>query len=122
MSIPVGLEALAGTIEEFGFAYLLTVSDDLRAHAVAVTPQWGVGVLTMAGGRRTTANATARPAVSLVWPPVEPGGYSLIVDGDAAVDGDVVTFRPVKAVLHRPAGPGAEAVEGTCGADCHPVM
>lgn len=122
MSIPVGLDVLAATIEEFGVAYLLTVSDDLRAHAVAVSAQWNAGVLTMVGGRRTITNAAARSNVSLLWPPVEPGGYSLIVDGDAAVDGELITFRPVKAVLHRPAAPGAALVDGACAADCRTVL
>ncbi len=121
MSIPVDLDRLAATIEEFGFAYLLTVSDEMRAHAVATTPQWIDGALAMDVGRRTAANAIARPNLSLVWPPVEVGGYSLIVDGDASVDGLTVSFRPVRAVLHRPALPSAEAVDGSCGADCKPL-
>ncbi|MFV2040193.1 MAG: hypothetical protein ACC660_08110, partial [Acidimicrobiales bacterium] len=55
-------------------------------------------------------------------PPIEPGGYSLIVDGDIAVapsadEGGVGAVTVTKAVLHRPApvaGPG----DATCGSDC----
>jgi len=61
--------------------------------------------------------------VSFLWPPNEPGGYSLIVDGEIAVaaavgDGDahgIVTAT--KAVLHRPA-PVEGADDAACGSDC----
>ena len=72
------------------------------------------------------ANATARPNVSLLWPPNELGGYSLIVDGDVTHtegtgNGDnVVVVRPSRAVLHRPAD-GPAPADG-CGADCVPLL
>ena len=120
MSIAVPVEDLAGALAGRPYAYFLTVSDDGRPHAVAVVPELRDGVLVLAVGRRTAANAVARPTgVSLVWPPVELGGYSLIADGAAEVRGDTVLVRPSKAVLHRPApadaGPGAP---GSCGSDC----
>jgi Pyridoxamine 5'-phosphate oxidase len=116
MSIPVELEQLAATMGQYGFAYLMTVSDDGRPHAVAVSPTWSAeGVLMVSGGRRTTSNAAARPAVSLVWPPVEAGGYSLIVDAAASVGPDgVLALAPSTAVQHRPAPSGS-------GSDCAPV-
>ena len=115
MSINVELRDLRAVAEEQApFAYLLTVSDDLRAHAVAVTPGIGDHEITCAGGNRTCANAQARPAVSLLWPPARPGGYSLIVDGRAVVDGATVQIHPERAVRHRPA-PGG-------GSDCAPVV
>ncbi len=122
MSIAVDLDKLAAAVDGFDFAYLLTVSDDLRAHAVAVTPEWVDGALAMDVGRRSAANAAARSNISLIWPPVEPDGYSLIVDGDASVIGSTVSFTPEKAVLHRPApAPAGEVADGACGSDCHPV-
>jgi hypothetical protein len=66
-------------------------------------------------GRHTQANAAARPEVTLVFPPREVGGYTLLVDGTADVDGSTVTVAPVKAILHRPAaGPDG----GRAGSDC----
>jgi hypothetical protein len=102
------------------YAYLLTVSDDGRPHAVAVTPVLVNGVLRATVGRRTVSNASARPnGVSLVWPPADAGGYSLIADGAASASGEVVEVRPTKAVLHRPAPPDAGSAEaGSCGSDC----
>ncbi len=68
--------------------YLLTVGDDQRAHATAVTVEWQDDELVMSVGARSARNATARPEVSLLWPPFEPGGYSLISDGVVRDTGD----------------------------------
>jgi hypothetical protein len=48
--------------------------------------------------------------VSLLWPSLVPGSYSLIVDGDASLDGAEVVVRPSRAVRHR-------TPVGTSGAD-----
>ena len=89
MSLSVDLTELTEALADFGFAYLLTVNDGGRPHAVAVTPEVTDGVLAVRDlGRRSVANTSARPHVSLLFPPREVGGYSLIVDGDAKVDGD----------------------------------
>jgi hypothetical protein len=90
MSIPVAIDDLAAAIEQYRWAYLLTVRDDLRAHIVAVRPAWDGGELVMEVGRGTARNASERRAVSLCYPPTEPDGYSLIIDGDASVDGESV--------------------------------
>ena len=49
-------------------------------------------------------------------------GFTLLVDGTGAVDGDDVRVTPTGAVLHRPAGhaDGPPAPDG-CGHDCAPV-
>ena len=121
MSIPVAVTDLADAMAQRPYAYLLTVSDDGRPHAVAVVPTLAAGELTMEVGRRTTGNAAARPeSVSLVWPPSVPGEYSLIADGRARVENDRVVVTPTKAVLHRPA-PGEAASPDSCGSDCQPV-
>jgi hypothetical protein len=95
------------------FAYLLTVSDDASPHAVAITPAIGAAEITFEAGKRSCANALARPDVSLLWPPARPDDYSLIVDGTASVDGSTIRIAPGRAVRHRPA-PGG-------GSDCAPV-
>jgi Pyridoxamine 5'-phosphate oxidase len=121
MSIPVELTELSTAVSKFPFAYLLTVSDDGRPHAVAVTPAASGAELAVETGRRSTANAAARAKVSLVFPPSEPGGYSLIVDASARLNEEGMTLVAEKAVLHRPAPAGVEAEAGSCGADCVPV-
>lgn len=122
MSIPVALPDLAVAISEYGFAYLLTVRDDLRAHIVAVTPTWDGEFLVMEVGGGTAHNAIERPSISLCYPPVEVGGYSLIIDGAATLVGaSTVTFAPSGAVLHRPAPAGFGGSSTGCGNDCEPV-
>jgi len=122
MSIPVAIDDLAAATGEYGWAYLLTVRDDLRPHIVAVTPTWDAGQLVMNVGRGTARNAAARSTISLCYPPMDEGGYSLIVDGDARVDGEsTVRFAPTGAVLHRPAPDGFTGSATGCGNDCEPV-
>ena len=122
MSIPVAIPDLRAATAERSWAYLLTVRDDLRPHIVAVTPIWEGERLLVEVGRGTAQNATARPAVTLCYPPAEPDGYSLIVDGTAVAAGDgSLGFEPTGAVLHRPAAPGLGESATGCGNDCEPV-
>jgi hypothetical protein len=114
------LDGLREQTTRFGdSAYVLTVTDDGKPHAVAVTVGWDDDTLTFGAGRTTMANAAARPDVALLWPPVEPGGYSLIVDGCAAhrqsPSGDGLVVQPIRAVLHRPA-------PGGTGSDCVNIL
>ena len=74
MSIPVALPDLAAAISEYGFAYLLTVRDDLRAHIVAVTPAWEGECLVMDVGRGT-ARQRNRTTVDLALLPTCRGGW-----------------------------------------------
>ncbi|MDG4663423.1 pyridoxamine 5'-phosphate oxidase family protein [Mycobacterium sp. 236(2023)] len=105
MSVKVDLDQLADTLVDYPFAYLITVGDDFRAHTVAVDPTLTDGTLRITSvGNSTRRNASAHPDVTLVWPPRESGGYSLIVDGRADVD-EGMTVVPTGAVLHRPAAP-----------------
>jgi hypothetical protein len=103
MSIAVPLEDLPGAVAARPFGYLLTAGDE-RPHAVALRPvvQDDGGLRFEAGGR-TCGNAIARPSVSVVFPPIDGDGFSLVVDGDAMVKGDVVVVTPTWAVRHRPA-------------------
>lgn len=104
MSIPELFEQ----VERWDFCYLLTVSDDQRPHLLALRPTVvelpTERLLRFDAPGRAGRNASARPAVSLVFPPVSHSdGFSLVVDGDATVDGATLDVRPTWAVLHRPA-------------------
>jgi hypothetical protein len=107
--------------------YLLTVSDDLSPHCVAVVVSWIDDELVLETGNRTKANAAARPSVSLLWPPTVADGYCLIVDATVTATGgtgqgdNTMSVRPIRAVLHRPAASG-EADPSACGSDCVPLF
>ncbi len=119
MSIPVDLAALGETLRDFDYAYLVTITEESTAHVVAVSPALADDRLTVGDlGRRSRANAAARPTVTLTWPPRAPGGYSLILDGSAEPDGDDLLISPTRAVLHR-AAPERESQPGDgCASDC----
>src|SRR5262245_47184324 len=127
MTIPVPLDELrAATAERGAAAYLLTVSEDARPHAVHVSVTWQGEGLMVEVGKRSAANAAARPLVSLLFPVRSAGDYSLIVDGRASADGQRLLIAPLKAVLHRPAvvsvaAPAADSASA-CGADCVPLL
>jgi hypothetical protein len=119
------LDRLRAAIAERGSsAYLLTVSDDGRPHAVHVPVAWLGDRLTAEVGKRSAGNAAARPAVSLLFAVRAADDYSLIVDGvvDAPVrdGGQQLFITPTKAVLHRPAT--APNPSSGCDADCVPVL
>jgi hypothetical protein len=125
MSISVELERVQDeAAQRSGIAYLLTVTDDGRPHVIAVSVDWEGTALVMGAGRGSCRNATARPRVSVLWPPDEPGGYSLIADGHATVvpnadgEGGTVTISPTRAVLHRP----GTSADPNCRADCVPLL
>jgi hypothetical protein len=116
MSIKVELGELAGTLADFDVAYLVTVSEEGRAHVLSVfADPTAEGLVVEGVGRHTQANATAHPDVTLVFPPRAVGGYTLLVDGRATVDDTTVTIVPATAILHRPAvAPDGRRV----GSDC----
>jgi hypothetical protein len=121
MSVKIDLDQLADALADFTFAYLITVGDDYRAHTVAVQPVLTDRVLDVdAIGKGTRANVVQHDGVTLVWPPREPGGYSLIVDGVGQAADDGLKVVPSRAVLHRPAAPGVATKPG-CIHDCVPL-
>jgi hypothetical protein len=121
MSVKVDLDQLADALAGFTFAYLITVGDDYRAHTVAVQPEFVDGVLDVGAiGKSTRGNAGAHPDVTVVWPPREPGGYTLIVDGRGQTTDDGLKVVPSRAVLHRPAT-GGPATKPGCLHDCVPL-
>lgn len=130
MSIPVDLSDLARTLEGYGPGYLLSTAGE-SVKAVSAEPVLRDGEVVVAGpGGGSLRNVAANATVTLLFPPREEHGYTLLVDGTGTVDGGDVRVRPGHAVLHRPAdhaGPdhaGSDHATGgtsACGHDCHPV-
>jgi hypothetical protein len=123
MTVPVPLEELREELRIRGDSgYLLTVGRDGRPHCVAVTLSFDGTSLRMGAGTTSVRNATDRRQVALLSPPAaaDPGGYSLILDGeviDTSSEGggaNFVTIKPTHAVLHRP----AVAADGSPAHDC----
>jgi hypothetical protein len=122
MSVKVDLDQLADALTDFTFAYLITVGDDYRSHTVAVAPVLGDGVIDVGSiGNTTRKNVARHDGVTLVWPPSQPGGYTLIVDGVGRPTDDALTVEPTRAVLHRPATPETPATNPGCLHDCVPL-
>jgi len=96
-------------------------------HTVTVEPELRDGVMDVGLiGGRTRKNVESRSAVTLLWPPSEPGGYSLIVDGraevaevaDPADDTAALRVVPTRALLHRNADPNTPGSAKGCLHDC----
>ena len=126
MSIPVEVADLAAALKDFGAGYLLTTTGG-TVKVVTVEPRVSDGALLVeAPGRGTLANLADNDAVTLVFPPGEPKGFTLLVDARGEVTGDDVRVTPSGAVLHRPAShadgpPAPRAGADACGNDCAPV-
>jgi hypothetical protein len=122
MSVKVDLDQLADALADFTFAYLITVGDDFRAHTVAVSPAFSDGTFAIAAvGKHTRGNASAHADVTLVWPPRQDGGYTLIVDGTARATDEELQIVPTRAVLHRSATPDSPATSPDGLHDCVPL-
>jgi len=122
MSIPVDVGDLARALDDFGVGYLLSSAEG-RVKAVTVEPVASDGVLRIVGpGRGSVANVSANPHVTVLLPPLQQRGYTLLVDGTAVREGDDLVVTPTSAVLHRPASHGdGEASHEGCGHDCRHV-
>ena len=97
----MSLEQLARRVEEFGRLAFLVTTDGTSAHVVSVAVDFDGGAFSLSAGRSSRANIDARSTATLLWPSPDGGPYSLIVDGDAACDGETAVVRPTRAVLHR---------------------
>lgn len=119
MSIPVKIDDLATALEDFDTAYLLTVGDGHVKVVCVVAEVDGRSVRIPTGSKGTARNLEQNPAVTLMCPPREVKGMTLIVDGTAEPDGEGFRMTPTGAILHRPAAhaDGAVTTDG-CGNDC----
>src|SRR5690242_16386362 len=83
MSLRVELERLLEVAAGYDTVpMLLTVDDDGRPRAAAVTVTWDGVHAMVSAGRRSVANAAARPLVSLLWPAPAGERFALLVDGE----------------------------------------
>jgi len=123
MSIPVDPADLRRTLADFDSGYLLTTSSP-QVKVVTVDPLVADdGTLRVAGpGRGTLRNLVENPTLTLVFPPRQRHGHTLLVDGSGRVEGEDVVVTATAAVLHRPAAhaDGPLPPDG-CGHDCAPV-
>jgi hypothetical protein len=118
--MPIG--TLAEAILHHGRdAYLLTVAQD-GPHIGPVTIELRDGNIDCVLGASAARNIAHAPNVSLFWPPTEPGGYALIVNGvvageHRAAGATMAEITLTKSVLHR-AGRGSDASDSPCASDC----
>ena len=116
------IRTLAEAISHYGReAYLLTVAKD-GPHTSNVTIELRGGNIGCAIGASAAKNIVHAPNVSLFWPPTEPGGYALIVNGVAegerlATGVTMADIALTKSVLHRP-GAKPKDSDGPCASDC----
>jgi hypothetical protein len=103
VSVAVAIEDLAAALAEYPWGYLLTVADDGRPRVRAVPTRFVDGRLCCDTGDGARRNVAVRPNVTMVFPPTDAGGMSLIVDADAEEVGQGVALTPTSAVLHRAA-------------------
>lgn len=121
MSILVDLSALAEAVAKHPTAYLLVTGDE-RPHVGEVEVEVRNGLLVVAAPGRTASRVVPdRPAVSVLLPPAEPDGYSLVVDGRAAVVDGELHVTPSHAVLHRRPRAGSPPSATGCEGDCRPL-
>ena len=126
MSIPVEPADIGSQMEQFGTAaYVLTVRDDATPHIAHLDMRLDGEVLRCGASRSAAANVAQRSTISVLWPPFEPGGYSMIVDAVAraveGADGLELELRPTSGVLHRPATPAGPVGNPNCSSDCAPL-
>lgn len=101
MSVVVDLAEIPDRLREFGRGYLLTSTDGtVKAVSVRAVAEDGT-LLVATPGRGSVANVGTNPAVTLLFPPPDDGGMTLLVDGSAAAEGDDVRVTPTGAVLHK---------------------
>ena len=103
MSLAGEVTRLAEPVGGLGPGYLLTLSPQARVEVLRVDVR-GEGALLVASGPSpgSGANLAANPAVTLVFAPAQPHGFSLIVDGVGRAVGDDFEVTPESAILHRP--------------------
>ena len=73
----------------------------MKAVSVRAVAEDGA-LLVATPGRGSVANVGANPPVTLLFPPLENPGMTLLVDGTATAEGADVRITPTGAVLHKP--------------------
>jgi hypothetical protein len=120
------IRTLTEAISHYGReAYLLTVAED-GPHTSHVRIELQGSSIGCTLGASAARNIARESNVSLFWPPTEPGGYALIVNGAAAGELQptgvpVAKITLTKSVLHRP-GPRPDESDGPCANDCRRLM
>ncbi len=113
---------LSDAISQYGReAYLLTVGTD-GPHTSQVSVDLHGNLIDCAIGASAAKNIAKEPNVSLFWPPLEPGGYAMILNGIASrkpASTDVIQaeIALTKSVFHR-RGPKLANSDGPCASDC----
>lgn len=109
MSHKVEPSDLAATSAPYGNTPFLVYTGEsgaARINHVVVEIEEGDGRVTarcVGFGRGVAARASLGTTLSLLWPPHEEGGFSLIADGLGKVEDEVLSIEISTAVLHRPA-------------------
>jgi hypothetical protein len=101
VSVAVSLEELAQRVDDFGPVAFLVTTDARAPHVVSVAHGFDGERFVIAAGRSSRRNVEATGIATVLWPTPDDGPYCLIVDGDAATEGERIVVRPTRAVLHR---------------------
>lgn len=127
MSIPVAAKDILKTINEYGSStYLISATADNHPHVANLTFTIDKNDLILTVGKRGTKNLENCPQITMLWPPNELGGYSLIIDGMASKQEDLDGSGSVwkisfdSGILHRPAQNPANN-DSSCGSDCQTI-
>jgi hypothetical protein len=116
---------LSDAIRQYGHeAYLLTVGK-AGPHTSQVSVDLRGDIIACTIGASAARNISSEPHVSLFWPPREPGGYAMILNGaagdDAAPGATRAEIRLTKTVLHRAGAKPADS-DGPCASDCRRII
>jgi hypothetical protein len=106
-------------------AFLLTVGTS-GPHTSQVSVDLRGNIIDCPLGTSAAKNIAREPNVSLFWPPLEPGGYSMIVNGVAkgkrqANGVTIAEIELTKSVFHR-RGPKPADSDGPCASDCQQIV
>ncbi|MGW4534363.1 pyridoxamine 5'-phosphate oxidase family protein [Nocardia sp. NPDC004340] len=105
---------LAAIVGRYELAFLVSIGD-LGPHTTPQHPILNVNRFQItAPGPATCRNISTHPAVTLLWPPVEPDGHVLIIDGHAVLRDHTLDVIPTHAILHHT---GTQDMSRRC-ADC----
>ncbi|MCP3939397.1 MAG: pyridoxamine 5'-phosphate oxidase family protein [Actinomycetia bacterium] len=125
MSIKVELDKLAEEMATRTIGYLITVDSEGPPHLGQANLHWVEGRIVAGAGKTACRHVAGGRPVSVMWPPVEEGGHTLIVDGTAEIvgEGDAaeVHITPTWAILHRRSRPDSPPSATGCKDDCVPM-